>query len=82
MVVPSPSCPDPLSPQAHRVPSVLTATVWPAPAATEAQLVAVPTWTGHGRRWCAVAQLPGVVVAPPVQPRSRRRGVTGLEAFE
>ena len=56
------------------MPSVLTATVWPLPADTEAQLVAGADLdragaVGRG----AVAQLPGVVVAPGPQ------GAVGLD---
>src|SRR5665647_1572212 len=46
-VVPSPSRPYTFQPQAQRVPSVLTATVWSPPADTEAQLVPVPIRTGR-----------------------------------
>ncbi len=48
LVVPSPSCPEPLPPHAHNVPSVRIATVWPSPAATPAQSVAVPICSGVG----------------------------------
>ena len=48
MLVPSPSWPDALEPQAHSVPSERIAAVCRAPALTDFQ-VAVPIWTGAVR---------------------------------
>jgi len=52
-------------PQAHRVPSVLTATVSPEPAATKAQLVSAPTRTGTNALACAVPLLASVYLPMP-----------------
>ena len=46
VVVPSPSCPWALNPQAQSVPSPFTATVWNSPTATDAN--PVPTCLGEG----------------------------------
>ena len=50
------------------MPSVLTATVWPLPAATEAQLVAVPTWTGL--EWPVVVPSPSCPLS--LSPQAHR----------
>ena len=46
VVVPDPSCPEPLVPHDHSVPSVRTAIVLPCTAATCAHVVAAPILTG------------------------------------
>src|SRR5262245_33842923 len=49
-VVPSPICPELLSPQHHSVKSVRIAHVWFAPAETLAQFVSEPIWVGDNLR--------------------------------
>src|SRR5262249_22270062 len=79
--VPSPSCPVSLRPQAHRVPSVLTATVSPKPAATEIQFVlVVPTWFGATRVRSEPSPSWPTSLAP--HPYSHGAGVVGVAALE
>src|ERR1700738_4730221 len=49
LVVPSPSCPELLSPQLHTEPLAVTARVWPVPAAAEITPVKPGTGAGVGR---------------------------------
>src|SRR5262249_3861108 len=83
-VVPSPSCPDSLLPQAQRVPSVLTATVWPLPLATATQTVLVaPTSVGAARPTNGPApSWPNPVAPPPYNHGAGGVGVTALDAAE
>ena len=57
VVVPSPICPEALRPQHHTAPPLVTAQVWPLPAATASTPLASPL-TGTGVSRCVVVPSP------------------------